>query len=195
LSIYDQIYALAEPYWDTRGGMLHMPVAYDMAKRLLAAIPEGDPSIVLPAILLHDIGYALVPEETHMQGLADGAKGFDPEITRRHEIEGAKLAGELLAQVGYDPDKTRLIQEIVDGHDSRREAISLDDAIVKDADKLWRYTPAGTNTSRHWFDLEVEPYFEWVDSKLDTWLLTDVGRDMARSELEKTRATIARDAA
>lgn len=43
---------------------------------------------------------------------------------------------------------------IIDGHDSRREALSLEDAVVKDADKLWRVTPHGLGTVQGCFDLD-----------------------------------------
>ena len=36
----------------------------------------------------------------------------------------------------------RVVEEVVaiiDGHDSRRHALSRNDELVKDADKLWRY--------------------------------------------------------
>ena len=90
---------------------------------------------MLPAILLHDCGYFLVPEEDHLKGLAGAPIGWEADVTRRHEIEGARLAGEILGRVGYDRRRTELVQEIVDGHDSRAEALSLEDALVKDADK------------------------------------------------------------
>ena len=69
--------------------------------------PEADADIVLPAILLHDIGYMAVPAEDHLKGLAGAVKGWEPEITRRHEIQGAALAGKILAGVGWDAQRTR----------------------------------------------------------------------------------------
>ena len=138
MSTLEQIYTLAEPYWQTRSNEVHVPGAYALAQRLLEAHPEADADIVLPAVLLHDCGYLLVPEEDHLKGLAGAPVGWEPDITRRHEIEGARIAGEILDQVGYDPVRIALIQEIIDGHDSRTSAVSLEDAIVKDADKLWR---------------------------------------------------------
>ena len=88
----ETIYKLAEPFWQTRSGEVHMPQAFAFAKRLLKFHPQADADIVLPAILLHDMGYARVPEETHHQGLADAPKGWQPEVTRLHEIEGVKMA-------------------------------------------------------------------------------------------------------
>jgi HD superfamily phosphodiesterase len=134
VNVYDEIYALAEPYWHARSNDVHVPESYRLAQELLRYRPEADPAVVLPAILLHDIGYANVPEETHLRGLAGAPTGWDADLTRRHEIEGARLAAEILARVGYDHERAERICEIIDGHDSREHALSLEDAIVKDAD-------------------------------------------------------------
>ena len=90
MTIYDQIYAASEPYWQTRENDRHVPCVYEFAKQLLACYPAADPKIVLPAILMHDNGYKLVPEETHSQGLADAPIGWSPDITRLHEEAGVK---------------------------------------------------------------------------------------------------------
>ncbi|MEA2180558.1 MAG: hypothetical protein QOG77_3855 [Solirubrobacteraceae bacterium] len=187
MTTLDEIYALAEPYWQTRSNEIHVPGSYVLAQRLLEAHPEADADIVLPAILLHDCGYFLVPEEDHLKGLAGAPVGWEPDITRRHEIEGARLAGEILGQVGYDPERTALIQEIVDGHDSRTEALSLEDALVKDADKLWRYTASGVRICHTWMDRSPEEFMDFVESRIDGWLLTDAGRALARETLAESR--------
>ena len=64
-----------------------------------------------------------MPEETHHDGLQGAPDGWDADVTRRHEREGARLAGEILAAVGKDAARTARIVEIVDGHDSRTEAL------------------------------------------------------------------------
>jgi HD superfamily phosphodiesterase len=187
MSQLDEIYALAEPYWQTRSNEIHVPEAFDLARRLLEAHPEADADVVLPAILLHDCGYFLVPEEDHLKGLAGAPIGWEADITRRHELEGARLAGEILAKVGYDPGRTARIQEIIDGHDSRAEALSLEDALVKDADKLWRFTESGVRICHVWMDRSPGDFMDFVESRIDGWLLTDVGRGLAREILAEAR--------
>jgi HD superfamily phosphodiesterase len=168
-----------------------VPASYALARELVDAHPEADPDIVLPAILLHDNGYALVPEDDLLRGLAGGAVNWDPAITRLHEVEGARLAGEILAELGWDPARTRAIQEIIDGHDSRTEALSLDDALVKDADKLWRFTESGVRVSHVWMQLEPEPYTDFLEARVDDWLFTETAREIAHRELAATRAALA----
>jgi HD superfamily phosphodiesterase len=186
--VIEAVYALAEPYWHTRSGEIHIPASYALAQRLLVALPEADPLIVLPAILLHDVGYACVPEDTHHAGLQDAPGGWDADITRRHEIEGARLAGEILAAVGIDAARRARIVEIVDGHDSRLEALSLEDAIVKDADKLWRYTESGVRETHTWVGLTPGELMDYVESKIDVWLFTSPARELARECLGESRA-------
>ena len=187
MSRLDDIRALAEPYWQTRSNEIHIPDSFELAQRLLESHPEADADVVLPAILLHDCGYFLVPEEDHLKGLAGAPVGWEPDITRRHEIEGARLAGEILARVGHDPERTARIQEIIDGHDSRAEALSIEDAIVKDADKLWRFTPNGVRICHVWMDRSPEEFMDFVESRIDTWFFTDAGRALARETLAESR--------
>lgn len=185
--IYERIYAAAEPYWQTRAGEVHMPESYALAKELLRHHPAADPAVVLPAILLHDIGYFGLPEETQMQGLSGSPRGWDADITRLHEVEGARRARAILAELGYDPELTERIAAIIDGHDSRREPLSLDDALVKDADKLWRFTPSGVRICRRWVGQEPERFMDYVESKIDGWMLTARGAALSRATLATTR--------
>jgi hypothetical protein len=188
---YARIYELAEPYWQTRSNEIHVPGSYALAQELLAAHPEADADVVLPAILLHDVGYMAVPAEDHLKGLAGAVKGWEPDITRRHEIQGAVLAGEILGAVGWDPARTATVQVIVDGHDSRSEAVSREDELVKDADKLWRYTESAVRICHHWMELTPEAYMDWVGSEVDRWLFTAEARRIARRELAASRVALA----
>jgi HD superfamily phosphodiesterase len=187
VSQLDEIRALAEPYWQTRSNEVHVPESFELARRLLDVHPEADEDIVLPAILLHDCGYFLVPEEDHLKGLAGAPIGWEADVARRHEIEGARLAGEILGRVGYDPLRTERIQEIVDGHDSRAEALSLEDALVKDADKAWRFTESGVRVCHVWMNRTPEDFMDFVESRIDDWFLTDAGRNLAHELLAESR--------
>jgi HD superfamily phosphodiesterase len=188
---YARIYALAEPYWQTRSNEIHVPGAYALAQELVAAHPQADPDVVLPAILLHDIGYMAVPAEDHLKGLAGAVKGWEPDITRRHEIQGAALAAEILSSVGWDRGRIAAIADIVDGHDSRAEAVSLEDQLVKDADKLWRFTESAVRICHVWMELTPEGYMEWVGSEIDSWFFTPAARELARRELDRSRMALA----
>ena len=119
-TLYDRIYKLAEPYWATRKNNLHVPSSYDFARRLLSFYPSADEDIVLPAVLLHDVGWKMVPEEKQRDAFGPEVK--DQETRRFHETEGVRIAREILASLAYDKEKTIEILSIIDGHDTRKEA-------------------------------------------------------------------------
>ena len=87
MTIYEQIIEACQPYWTVRDNDIHIPNSYAFAKWLLTLYPDADALIVLPAILMHDNGYANVPPETLFAGLTDSPVGFNADITRLHEIE------------------------------------------------------------------------------------------------------------
>ncbi len=187
-SIYTQIYRLAEPYWQTRQGEIHMPRAYEYARQLLAHHPEADESVVLPTILWHDVGWMMITPDLQMQALVGSAnQDKRPEVSRLHETEGARIAGEILTSLAYDSVKIAEIQQIIDGHDTRREALSLNDALVKDADKLWRFDPVGVPICAQWNELALEPYFDFVESRLESWLFTDQAKEIAGIQLAQSK--------
>ena len=140
MKIFKEIWKLAKSYLNTRQNDIHTEISVQMACQLLER-EGGDEDIVIPAIILHDVGWIRAPEA--MQLKAFGPTAVNPELNRTHEIEGACIAEEILKQVKYDQTKTEQILEIIEGHDSRGEPLSLNDMIVKDADKLWRYTKSG----------------------------------------------------
>ena len=171
------IWERAEPYLKVRDNDGHAIYAYGLARALLDLTPDADPDVVLPAILLHDTGWSQVPEPEILEAIAPG--GGRPDLVVRHEKEGARIAREILADVGWDAERTDRVIAIVDGHDTRREAISLDDALMKDADKLWRLTPHGVDTVMGWFGLTREQAHRLIASRVHDHLLSDAGRALA----------------
>jgi HD superfamily phosphodiesterase len=162
-----------------------MPLAYDFAKRLLAHYSQADEAVVLPAILLHDVGWKMVPEEKQMN--AFGPKATDKASNRLHETEGVRIAAEILASLDYDAAKTHEILQIIDGHDSRLEALSLNDKLVKDADKLWRFTTIGIDIDHRRFKAEPAAYIDYLSHQLEEWLFTPEAKEMARLALAEAR--------
>ena len=181
-TIYDTIEELAKPYLDTRQNEAHVAICYRMAKRLLARYPEADPGVVLPAILLHDVGWKMVPEERQKHAFGPYAK--DMEARRIHEVEGVRIAKEILDSIGYDPAKTAEILIIIDGHDSREEALSLNDALVKDADKLFRFDPEGFDIDYKRFGLEKLKYASHLRRIIDKWFFTVAAKEFAHEGLD-----------
>ncbi len=75
----------------------------DFARRLLSHYPDADEEVVLPAIVLHDVGWKRVPEEKQLN--AFGPKVKDKKKQRIHETEGVKIAKKILTRLNYDQEK------------------------------------------------------------------------------------------
>lgn len=172
-----RIWSLAKVYLDVRNNDVHSLYAYGIARQLLTLVPEADPEVVLPAILLHDTGWSQVPRELVLSAIAPG--GGRPDLVRTHEIEGARIAAEILEDVGCAPELIHQVTAIINGHDSRREALSSNDALVKDADKIWRLTPHGITTVMSWFGLTHEQAHRLCGYRVHDHLFTEPGRIMA----------------
>ena len=180
--IFKKIYQLAKPYLNTRHNNVHTEMSMQLAYELLSA-EGGQESIVIPAIILHDVGWQKVPAEHHLK--AFGPKATSPEINRTHEQEGVKIAKNILTKVNYDKEKISEILKIIDGHDSRKESISLNDSLVKDADKLWRYTQKGFDIDNERFEETVAEGLNRLRKYLPRWFFTDTAYQIAKEELQQ----------
>jgi len=177
---YKTIWELARPYLDTRNNDLHARMSTGFAYRILDK-ESGDEAVVIPAIMLHDVGWKEVPEE--LQSKAFGPKVTMLEWNRIHEVEGVKIAEGILERVHYDQEKIQEILVIIDGHDSRNEPVSLNDRIVKDADKLFRYTREGFIQLQKTYGYTFRQYLDRLRSHLNPWFLTATGRQIAMEEI------------
>ncbi len=171
------VWERAAAYLDVRDNDVHSLYAYGIARQLLHFVPDADPAVVLPAILLHDTGWSCVPRELVLSAIAPG--GGRPDLVRTHEIEGARIAREILESLDHPEDVVARVCAIVDGHDSRSEALSPEDAVVKDADKIWRLSPHGLTTVMGWFDLDHRQAHRLCGYRVHDHLFTEPGRVMA----------------
>ncbi|MDQ0771193.1 hypothetical protein QF031_003942 [Pseudarthrobacter defluvii] len=173
------IWELAAPYLKVRDNDAHTLYAFGLARALLDAHPEADAAVVLPAIMLHDIGWSQVPPADVLAAIAPG--GGRPDLVLLHEKGGARLAADILAECRYDNARIPAILAIIDGHDSRREALSIEDAIVKDADKTWRLSPHGIDTVMDWFGLDRGQALRLCSQRVHGHLFTAEAQAMARA--------------
>lgn len=184
-SVYQDIWDLAKPYLNTRRNDIHTEISVQMAFKLMER-EGGEEDIVIPAIILHDVGWIKVPENLQLK--AFGPNAVNPELNRTHEVEGVRIAEEILQKVNYDQTKTAQILEIIDGHDSRGESLSLNDRIVKDADKLWRYTKSGLEIDAERFGETLEEGLGRLRSNINKWFFTRTAREIAEEEVRKRSA-------
>lgn len=173
-----EIWERAARFLDVRSNDSHTVYAYGLARALVDLHPDADPEIVLPAILLHDTGWSQVPPGDVLEAIEPGAGRHDVVIT--HEKEGARIATEVLTDLSFEQHRIDEIVTIIDGHDTRLTALSLNDALVKDADKLWRLTPHGVETVMNWFGLDREQAHRLIGYRVHEHLFTEAARVMAR---------------
>jgi HD superfamily phosphodiesterase len=185
---YDAVWRAAEPYLRSRKNDVHIPISFAYAERLLAVHPEADRDVVLLAIMLHDIGW-------HAFDMADIVeKGFGPgkmrsDIRVLHEKEGARLARKMLSLTNWPAMLVDAVASIIDGHDTRVQSRSLEDRLVRDADKLWRYTTTGVSVACDWFRKTPHQYADQVETEIAV-IETEAARMMATEELARTRAAL-----
>jgi len=152
----DAVWNAALPFLRTRDNDAHTLVSYGIARALCEMIPDADPDVVLPAIILHDTGWSTVDEVVAFNAIAPDRDGSLHHIVIQHEKEGARIAREVLEALGHSPEVIDEVVAIIDGHDTRLTAISLNDSVVKDADKVWRVSPHGIDVAVPRFGLTRE---------------------------------------
>lgn len=141
--IFQRIWELAWPYQDKRDDTGHAEVTLEYAE-LLVGLEQGDEAIMIPAIILHDIGWGQLPREKRLLVFKKNTTEEEKLSPRlHHQKESVRLAGDILIKVDYPTDLTEKILEIISQHDSRQGFISRDEGLVRDADKLWRFSKTG----------------------------------------------------
>ena len=180
----------ARPWLDVRSNDVHTLIAWRLAGTLLTLRPGAEESVVLPAIILHDTGWKQMPQEK--LALAVGPNAQFPELQRDHELAGVAIGADILTRLALGLDD-KAILAIIDGHDTTKAARSAEDAIVKDADKLWRFTPHGVTTIGGWFQTPAPDTLAMLEDFVLPSFLTPEARIMAQGFLAEGWASAERD--
>lgn len=176
---FQRIFELATPFLKTRFNLPHTYIVYQYAQLLLQA-EGGSREVILPACILHDVGWSCIPEDQQLRAFGPVIK--DPDSRRKHEIEGVSIATQILGQVGYNGSLLQKIIEIIDGHDTTANARSLEDAITKDSDKLFRLSAYGFRIDCERFQVDPQSYWPHLLKKTEEWFLTKTGKELAAHE-------------
>jgi HD superfamily phosphodiesterase len=182
--IYQKIFERAKPFLRTRRNLIHTRIVLRYAITLLKTV-KGDEGVVVPAVLLHDVGWKVVPEP--LQLTAFGPNRSNPQAARLHEVEGAKMARKILEGLHYPPQKVQEICRIIRGHDSRKTSVSRSDRIVKDADKLFRYSRKGMAIDVNRFCARRRDYLGYLERHIEKWFFLPASRQLAKEELAQRR--------
>lgn len=179
------LWEAARPWLDVRSNDVHTLISWRLARGLLSLHPNVDEAVVLPAILLHDTGWKKMPAEKLTRAV--GPQPEFPELQRDHELAGVEIGRGILARLNLGLDDAAILA-IIDGHDTTRHARSPEDMLVKDADKLWRFTPHGVATVGAWFESTAARTLAMLEDFVLPSLLAPATQAMARGFLSEGRA-------
>jgi hypothetical protein len=188
----DPVWKSVVPETRTRGNDIHLPISLAYAERLCRAHPDADTLLVRVAILLHDTGWGRV-DESRIISEGFGGDWRKAAIRFEHEKQGCIIAREVLPPLGYDEAFVDDVCAIIDGHDTRHEAYTLEDAMVRDADRLWRFDPAGIALASGWFGMDPAVYTDRLRAEIVPELLTEAGIAMATAALDRSTALLRTD--
>jgi hypothetical protein len=185
-----------DPVWSavitesrTRSNDIHLPISFAYAERLAVAHPEADALLVRVSILLHDTGWGRV-DESRIISEGFGGDWRKAAIRFEHEKQGCVIAREILPGLGYDAAFVDDVCAIVDGHDTRAEAHSLEDALVRDADRLWRFDHAGIALASGWFGIDPAAQCDRLRAEIIPELLSQAAIDIATATLDRSEALL-----
>lgn len=155
--LYNTILDKALPYYQRGrfGDVEHI-------KWLVETVPkyvdesEADFDILMPLVILHDIGYCKV----------DHTDPINLDIRRAHMREGAKIAKEILQEVHYPKENAKEIVRLVAKHDNWAFGESFEDEpvlqIFSNFDFLWMLSEKGFDIVRTFTKQTPKEFIEQI---------------------------------
>ena len=189
LTRYDPVWRAAEPYMRARKNDVHIPLSFAWCQNLLEHFPDADRDICSLAILLHDIGWYSIDMDRIINEGFRSDNNLQSDVRYLHEAEGVRLGTQVLQATGWDEAIIAAACEIIDGHDTRPDPRHLNDRIVRDSDKLWRYEVTGISVACDWFGVTPHIYADRLEAELVKFE-TEPGREMAAQALADSRTRL-----
>ncbi len=186
-----ELFRLAEPYLKKRGDLPHARVSHGYALRLLGE-GGGEARIVEPAVILHDVGWSRLEPAQIKIAFGVRAGGEEAErLNRIHEKEGAVIARHILQSQNYPTPWIERIVLLIGRHDSGEQAGSLEEEILKDADKLWRFSRIGFWNEIKRQGLDADELYQFLSARVRRWFFTPAAVKLAEAELKDRGQEIA----
>ncbi|MBR9692349.1 HD domain-containing protein [Candidatus Woesearchaeota archaeon] len=118
---------------------------------------EVDFDILIPVVLLHDVGYARVPQ---------GSNPFNLDIRKFHSEQGAEIAEEILGELEYPKDKIAEVKRLILKHDNWAFGDDFSDEpilrIFSNFDFMWMATEKGFDIVRKFMKQEPEEFYKQI---------------------------------
>jgi HD superfamily phosphodiesterase len=186
-SFIDQLFEQANPYLAVRDDLMHARISHEYAL-ILTEQEGGNRKIIEPAIVLHDVGWSRLGCREIKSAFGVKAAGAESErLNLVHEKEGAAIARHLLQRNHYDPLLIDKIVSIIRVHDSGEDIRSLEEAVVKDADKLWRFSEIGFSKEVERQGITPSELCRHLVEHHERWFCTRSAFEIAAGELKKRK--------
>ncbi len=187
---YQEIFKAAEKYMRVRKNDVHIPLSFAYALRLIEKYPAANADLAAAGIILHDIGWYSIDEDDIFKKGFQSENFMQSDVRYLHESEGVRLSVEVLSSLNYPAEFIEKVGIIIDGHDTRAFAKSLEDEIVRDADKLWRFSVTGVSIACDWFKQTPSRYCNRLETDIIPQLHLPESIEMAKADLAQTRKAL-----
>ena len=136
-----------------------IPVAEEVCKK-----ENIDDSLLLPLVILHDVGYAECPKDN----------SFGLDMRKAHMKAGEKIAKQLLEKINYPKEKIEKISYYISVHDNwafGEQNMYWQDKILGtfgDLDFIWVVTPKGFVHIKSLLNKNDKELIEYAERKSDS---------------------------
>lgn len=157
--IYKKILQKALPLYEKgrEGDVEHIKWLSEVITKYVGE-SEVDYDILIPVVLLHDVGYSKVPK---------GSNPFNLDIRKLHCKEGAKIAEKILLDLNYPKDKIYEITKLILKHDNWAFGDTFEDepvlAAFNNFDFIWMASEEGFDIVRKFMDKEPKEFYEQIE--------------------------------
>jgi len=160
------------------GDVEHTRAALAYGKVLLAN-EGGDPLVVIPTLILHDVGWSRVDFSDFIAAPASAKK--DVESIHLHMRYGAQIASDILNDLRWDSMLIQRITAIIAVHDNLEQLQALNDlnaTLVFEADWLDKFSPA---RQERYFRIvrnqeAIEELRQFLDENKSRWFRTKTAK-------------------
>lgn len=156
--IYLQIWNLAKPYYEKGRPMDINHIEWMMKEAEIVCRKEGiDDSLLLPLVILHDMGYSEIPKGDY----------FKIDVRKAHMKTGAEIARKILVNLNYPREKTEKIVYYISVHDNwalNDDSVFKDPilAAFNDLDFIWGVEPKGFVIVAKLLEKSPKAMIEWI---------------------------------
>ncbi len=161
---YNKILSLAKPYLKKGRKYDYQHTVYLLKLAEKIFIKEGlDLTIMMPALILHDIGWGLLDDKYKNNFSTNKARLAHMKI-------GANFSKKILGNINYPKYKINKISHLISVHDNMSEGVKKtlnkkEEIILANVDFLWRISKIGMNYNIKRKNITGKNYLKIIKSK------------------------------